>query len=314
MEPSPVAGDGMIASLLLTLCVGAAPLLQSPPPHVLILTGLGGEPKYRQEFTAQARSIITGLQRFRIPSERITWLAEAEEAGAAGRATKQRVEQELQRISGAAAPGDRVILIFIGHGSQQQEPQLNLPGPDLTAGELARMLEGLGDRPVAMVIAASASGGFVDRLAGPGRLVITATKSGTERNESRFGHWLAEAFAKGAADTDKDGAMSLLEAFTFAATEVRREYESTNRLLTEHARVSDSTLARRFTFTTEAGASAPADPAVRALQERKQALEAQIAALRERKSRMDSTAYERELETLLRELAGVNQELRRKQP
>jgi hypothetical protein len=304
----------MIASLLLTLCVGAAPVLQGPPPHVLILTGLGGEPKYRQEFTAQAKSIVAGLQRFRVPPERITWLAEAEEAGAAGRATKQRVEQELQRISGAAAPGDPVILIFIGHGSQQQEPQLNLPGPDLTAGDLARMLDGLGDRPVAMVIAASASGGFVDRLARPGRLVITATKSGTERNESRFGHWLAEAFTKGAADTDKDGAMSLLEAFTFAATEVRREYESTNRLLTEHARVSDSTLARRFTFTTAAGASAPADPAVRALQERKQALEAQIAALRERKSRMDSTAYERELETLLRELAGVNQELRRTQP
>jgi anion-transporting ArsA/GET3 family ATPase len=78
--------------------------------------------------------------------------------------------------------------------------------------------------------------------------------------------------------------------------------------------VSDSTLARRFTFTTVAGASTPADPAVRALQERKQELEAQVAALRERKSRMDSTAYERELETLLRELAGVTQELRRKQP
>lgn len=304
----------MIASLLLTLGAGAAPVLQSPPPHVLILTGLGGEPKYRQEFTAQARSIITGLQRFRVPSERITWLAEAEETGAAGRATKQRVEQELQRISGAAAPGDPVILIFIGHGSQQQEPQLNLPGPDLTANDLARMLDGLGDRPVALVIAASASGGFVDRLAGPGRLVITATKSGTERNESRFGHWLAEAFAKGAADTDKDGAMSLLEAFTFAATEVRREYESTNRLLTEHARVSDSTLARRFTFTTAVVASGSADPAVRALQERKQALEGKIAALRGRKSQMDSTAYERELETLLRELAGVNQELRRSQP
>lgn len=283
---------------------------QGPSPHVLIVSGIGGEPKYTQEFTTQARTIVTALQRYRIPAQRITWLAEREEPPAQGRATRDRVEQELTRI-GSEAGSDPVLIVFIGHGSDQNEPRLNLPGPDITAPDLARLVKGLGDRPVALVVAASASGGFVDRLAGPNRLVITATKSGMERNESRFGHWLAQAFAGGAADTDKDGALSLLETFTYVATEVKREYEAGNKLLTEHARLSDSSLARRIVFSTTASAALSSDPAVRALQEKKKDLETRIEQLRGRKAQMDSTAYERELETLLLELARVNQELRK---
>ena len=300
---------GLLVGLLVSLPAGRA--AQTPTPHVLIVSGIGGEPKYTQEFTTQARTIVGALERYRIPAERITWLAEQEQAPAAGRATKERVEQELVRIASQAAATDPVLIVYIGHGSDQGEPRLNLPGPDLTAADLSRLLALLGERPVALVLAASASGGFVEKVSSPTRLVITATKSGTERNESRFGHWLAQAFSGGAADTDKDGGLSLLEAFTYTTTEVRREYESTNRLLTEHARVSDSSLARRFVFSATAVAVSD-DPAVRALQERKQQLETQIEQLRGRKAQMDSTAYERELETLFLELARVNQELRRK--
>ena len=332
MDLAPVAGDGVIRGIAVACALAGGVLRfaqndgrfakhgggfaqnggQASSPYVLIITGIGGEPKYSQEFTAQARTIIQALQKFRVPADRITWLAEKEEPPANGRATRDRVEQELVRIAAAAGPGDPLLMVFIGHGSDQSEPRLNLPGPDLTARDLAGLVKGLGERPVALVVAASASGGFVDRLAGPNRLVITATKSGMERNESRFGHWLAQAFAGGAADTDKDGAMSLLEAFSFAAAEVRREYESTNRLLTEHARLSDSALARRFVFSSAGALAQSSDPAVRALQERKRDLEKRIDQLRGRKAQMDSTAYQRDLEALLLELARVNQDLRRK--
>ena len=69
-----------------------------------------------------------------------------------------------------------------------------------------------------------------------------------ERNEVRFGHWFAQAFAGGAADIDKDGALSLFEAYAYTVREVKREYESDNKLQTEHARITDSTLARQFVF------------------------------------------------------------------
>jgi hypothetical protein len=279
-----------------------------PPVRVLIVTGVSGEPRFAQEFAGQARSIITSLGKAGVSNDRITWLAESEGAQVAGRATKDRVEQELVKLAGGDT-GEQVLLIFIGHGSDAGEPKLNLPGPDLTAADLARVLSGYGTRPVAVVVAASSSGGFAEKLAAPGRLIITATRTGQERNEVRFGHWFAEAFAGGAADIDKDGALSLLEAYSYTVREVKREYEGDNRLQTEHARITDSTLARQFVFGAAAGT--PATAGSPELVAKKRDLESRIAALRGRKSQMDSTAYEKQLEALLVELATVNQELRK---
>jgi hypothetical protein len=294
----------MIGAMMVACCAFA---IDPPPVRVLIVTGVSGEPRFAQEFSGQARSIITSLGKAGVGSDRITWLAESEGAQVAGRATKERVEQELVRLAGGDA-GDQALIIFIGHGSDAGEPKLNLPGPDLTAADLARVLSGYGTRPVAVVVAASSSGGFAEKLAAPGRLIITATRTGQERNEVRFGHWFAEAFAGGAADIDKDGALSLLEAYSYTVREVKREYESDNRLQTEHARITDSTLARQFVFGASTG---PANAGSPELIAKKRDLESRIAALRARKSQMDSTAYEKQLEALLVELATVNQQLRK---
>lgn len=307
-------GDVVIAAMMVLAVFGpgmARPLQASADPpsvRVLIVTGVSGEPRFAREFSGQAQSIIASLGKVGIGRDRVTWLAEAEGAPAAGRATKERVEQELVRLAGGDA-GDQVLVVFIGHGSDAGEPKLNLPGPDLTAADLGRVLGGYGSRPVAVVIAASSSGGFAEKLAAPGRLIITATRTGQERNEVRFGHWFAQALAGGAADIDKDGALSLLEAFTYTVREVKREYEGDNRLQTEHARLTDSTLARQFVFG--AATSTPVDAGSQALVAKKRDLETRIAALRARKAQMDSTAYELQLEALLVELATVNQELRK---
>ena len=277
--------------------------------RVLIVTGVSGEPRFAKEFSEQARSIIASLGKAGVAADRITWLAETEQAPAAGKASKERVEQEMVRLA-AGDPGERVLLVFIGHGSDAGEPKLNLPGPDLTAADLGRVLDGYGTKPVAIVVAASSSGGFAEKLAGPGRLIITATRTGQERNEVRFGHWFAQAFAGGAADIDKDGALSLFEAYAYTVREVKREYESDNKLLTEHARITDSTLARQFVFGSVAVVAT--DAGSQALVEKKRNLESQIAALRARKPQLDSTAYEKQLEALLVELATVNQQLRGK--
>jgi hypothetical protein len=283
--------------------------------HVLVVTGVGGEPAYSAAFVEQAEKLITGLERYGVPRDRIVWLAEdpAKAPGRiAGRSTRERVLAELTRIGGAARAEERVLVVLIGHGSDGDEPRFNVPGPDLSARDLVVVLKSLDAPLVAVVNAASASGGFVEPLAGPRRIVITATKTGFERNETRFVRSFASAFEGDAADGDKDGAVSLLEAFTFTTREVSRWYESENRLLTEHARVSDEHLARQFVFTpaTRMVTAAPGDSATAALLARKRELEGSIERLRGRKAAMDSTAYVRELEELLLELARTNQALR----
>jgi hypothetical protein len=154
-------------------------------------------------------------------------------------------------------------------------------------------------------------------------VIVTATKSGFERNATPFADHFVRGLVMGDADSDKDGRISVAEAFVFARREVARQYETDRRLLTEHAQLDDNgdgkgsadldggdgSLAKAVSFTLRPSAVAT-DPAAAGLLAERRRLETAVAELRQRKSAMDSTAYERELERLLLSLAETNQALR----
>lgn len=289
---------------------------QAGAVHALVVTGVSGEPRFAARFNQQATGLIDALTTsYGVPAARIRWLGEHPAAAAgrmAGRATRDAVSAELARLAGLAGPDDLVLIVFIGHGSDDGEPKLNLPGPDLAAGDLRSLLDRLGNRLTAVVFASSASGGMVPALAAPRRVVITATKSGLERNETLFGEAFVAALGGAAADTDKDRRLSLAEAYAWTTSEVERVYTSSNRLQTEHARVSDTTLARQF-ILVPVGVAVSADPADsvgRALVARKAELEREIEALRARRASLPADQYEAALEELVLELARVNRDLR----
>jgi hypothetical protein len=163
----------------------------------------------------------------------------------------------------------------------------------------------------------------VHALAGPNRAIVTATKTGIERNETRFARFFANALATPNADVDKDGRVSLLEAFDFARREVARAYEADNRLLTEHAQLDDNgdgvasaepgqnaKDGALSSMIALGGATTSTNPKVVALAAERRALETRIAELRQRKGSTDSTAYEKQLEALLLELARTAQAMR----
>ncbi|MFL5335147.1 MAG: C13 family peptidase [Geminicoccaceae bacterium] len=98
-------------------------------------------------------------------------------------------------IAARCRPNDEVFILLIGHGSfDGKQAAFNLPGPDLTAGDFAELLSKLASQRVVFVNTASSSGPFVDALKGPGRTIVTATKTGGERNEPRFPAFFVEAF------------------------------------------------------------------------------------------------------------------------
>ena len=138
-------------------------------------------------------------------------------------------------------------------------------------------------------------------------MVLTSTKSSVERNDSRFATYFVGGLSSGEADADKDGKVSVLEAFSFAEREVAREYDADKRMLTEHAVLSDSTLAATIAFGS---AAVSANPRVAALVAERQALESQVAALRTRKDTMTAADYENELERLLVAIAEKTQAIR----
>ena len=292
------------------LLVGASLGAQT---QVIIVTGASGEPQYAASFHAAGSALVDALvAKHGFTLDDITYLAEdpaRDTKRIDGKSSKQELTQAITRVS--ARSGDRVLLILIGHGSHAgSDSRFNLPGPDLTAAELAVMLEPLKAKQVAVVNAASASGDFMSALTARNRVVVTATKSSYERNETLFPKFFVAAFTATGADTDKDERVSLLEAFIYAKREVARAYETDSRLPTEHAMLNDEGVARRFIIGARTATVATGNDSNRALVMRKEQLEAQVDSLRRRKDTMTAEAYQNELERLLVELARVNQTLR----
>ena len=304
-------------SRLLALSLGLACLAPAAAGaqrvHVLAVTGLSGEPAYRLLFEAAASTLVDSARtRWRVADSSLVLLAEdmnSTRMFARGRATREAIAQSFVTLSRRVAPNDIVLVFLVGHGSGEGlESRVSLPGPDATAADFATWLAGFGRQSVVFVNAASGSGDFAEALKGPRRVVVTATRTALERNETRFATPFVRALTTDEADADRDGRVSVLEAFAYAKREVARVYESDRRLLTEHAVISDSTLARSVSFG--APRSSTTDPRAAALVAERSELEAQVATLRGRKDKMTAAAYEAELERLLVLVAQKTQAIR----
>jgi hypothetical protein len=301
--------------------------------YVVLVSGLAGERMYAEKFHAWASELGKAALRLGVPDSHLVYLAEdpARDPSIQGPATKDQLANTLRRIAARAAPDATVFLVLFGHGSDRGEPRLSLPGPDLAAAELDAMLEALSAQRVVVINTASASGGFVPALSGPRRVVVTATKSGFEQNHAVFGKYFAEAFGAQGADLDKDGRVSVLEAFLHAKGAVEGSYAADRRLLTEHALLDDNgdgqgsgepaatapdgSLAATvyLGIGDVAGGMTPqiaADSSRLALERQRRDLEERIALLRARKGTMPEEIYQRELEDLVVRLAEVSRALR----
>jgi len=151
-------------------------------------------------------------------------------------AEELKIALEKEPKSGAA----ELWVVLLGHGTYDgRDSKFNLRGPDISAPDLARLLEPF-QRPTAVIAAFSASAPFLTKLSTKGRVVITSTRSGHEQNLSRFGEYISGAVADPEADLDKDGQTSLLEAFLMASRRTAEFYETEGRLATEHPLLDDN--------------------------------------------------------------------------
>jgi len=283
------------------------------------VAGLGGEPDYEQRFAAQAQE-IDKLVRAGGPDAKVTTLFGAQ-------ATKVNVQNALGQVARDAKAADAFVLMLIGHGSfDGYEYKINLPGPDISGVELATLLDHIPCTRQLVVNMTSASGGSRAALEKPNRIVITATKSGNEKNATVFARYWVEALRDPAADTDKNETVSALEAFTYADQKTAQFYETQKRLATEHPTLEDTgqgdgvrkpspengqgLLASRFTVLRIGEAQiAAATPEKKALIEKREDLEQQIDKLKYEKAAIPEDQYKKQLQTLLLELAKTQAEL-----
>jgi hypothetical protein len=285
--------------------------------YYVTVAGLGGEPDYEQRFTANARDLDKLFKESGSSAHVYTLYGP--------QATRVQLTQTLASIARDAKPEDDFVLMLIGHGSfDGTDYKFNLVGPDITAAELAEMCDRIPAKRQLIVNATSASGGSVAALEKPGRGVIAATKSGTEKNATVFARYWVEALQDPSADIDKSDSISAMEAFEFAQRKTAAFYESQKRLATEHPVFEDTgknepvrepsksegVLLANFTLLRIGAAQKQANnPAKQALLAQKEDLEQKIDALKYQKAAMDPADYKQQLTAALVQLAQVQQEL-----
>ncbi|HEY9138932.1 MAG TPA: hypothetical protein VIM67_11720, partial [Terriglobus sp.] len=280
------------------------------------VAGLGGEPDYEQRFTANAKDLDKAFRG--AVGVHVVTLTGAQSTAAQMRATLANVAQQSNA-------NDDFVLVLIGHGSfDGTEYKFNLVGPDLTAAEIAAMCDRIPAKRQLVIDTTSASGGAVPALERNGRIVIAATKSGTEKNATVFARYFAEALQDASADVDKNESLTAAEAYTYASRKTAAFYDSQKRLATEHAVFNDmghgdavrdagngqGQLMASFTLLRYGAAQkAASDPAKQALLAKKEELEQKIDILKYNKAAMDPVEYKKQLTAALLELARVQGEL-----
>lgn len=302
---------------LLLLLAGSCCLRAFGATYYVTVAGLGGEPDYEQRFTAQAKE-LDKVFRAASSTAHVYTLTGAQ-------ATAAQLRSTVAVVAQSSTAGDDFVLTLIGHGSfDGTEYKFNLVGPDLSAAELAALCDRVPAKRQLVVDTTSASGGAVAALERPGRAVITATKSGTEKNATVFARYWVEALQDPAADTDKNEAVTAMEAYIYAAKRTAAFYDGQKRLATEHAVFDDAgrgepvreagsgqgqLLSNLTLLRYGAAGGATTDPAKQSLLARKESLESKIDALKYGKAAMGPGEYRRQLTATLVELARVQGEL-----
>jgi hypothetical protein len=315
----------LCASLLLFVSMGICQVSAQTAVdklRLIVVVGAAGEEEYGSNFVHSAE----------------LW----EQAGKTGGAdvtvigiepTNATTDFERLKQALAAEPKESVEelwLVLLGHGTfDGKVANFNLRGPDFSADDLASWLQPF-KRPLAVIDCSSCSAPFLPKLSAPGRVIVTATRSGSEENYTRFGQYISEAMVDPASDLDKDGQTSLLEAFLAASRRVQEFYKGEGRLATEHALLDDNgdglgtpadwfrgiravkrardgapldgTRANQF-YLVRSAAEQKIPPALR---ERRNELELAVEKLRDQKAKMNEDDYYQQLEPIMVELAKIS--------
>ncbi len=295
----------------------------------LVVAGASGGPAYAERHDRWRSGLVAALRAqpgFRDDHLRV--LAETPASGV-GHATREGVRRALREIEARLNEQSVLFIVLLGHGTfDGQEAKFNLVGPDLAAAEWAALVDPLPGRLV-FVNTTAASAPFLAPLAQADRIVITATESPVQRYATVFPEFLARAFVDAASDLDRNGRVSVWEAFAYASAGVRRWYQERGRLATERALLDDTGDGRgidagdgqggpRIGLASAVYVGAGVDEVAAGrgsemdrLAARRAALDRDVAELRAARASMAPERYAAELERLLLELATVSREMRR---
>ena len=309
----------VFAAMLLTLLPAA---VDAAEHYVVVVSGVSGGEKYaarQQRWRSQLVASLTSD--FALDAANVVVLDEESEG--ITKATSQNLVRLFADLRRQVMENDTVMIVLIGHGTFDGDAaKFNLVGPDLIASEWKEMIDPLPGR-VVVINTTESSFPFLEKLSQRGRVVVTATAAEAQRFSTVFPEYFIRALGAGS-DSDKNGRVSIWEAFAAASVNVRKHYEQAGQLSTERPLLDDNgdglgreadepgedgTLARMVYLDAEPR-SGRVDVTRVALERQRVTLEKQLEELKARKDSMPEAEYYAALERIVLELANIAQRMR----
>jgi hypothetical protein len=295
--------------------------------YALIITGANGEDSYAPQY-AQWRQAATVALIERLAFEPTHVVELWDGADAAHVSTAAGVRKAMDALRARMKSDDVLLLLLIGHGSfDGTDAKFNLVGPDLSSAEWAAIVKPM---PGTLVIvdATAASFPFLEHLAGPRRVVMTATDSVAQRFDTVFPEYFVKALTDPEADIDKNGRVSMWEAFSAASVGVKRYFTLRGQLATERALLDDNgdgqgreaggegtdgPAAARLYLDPDVPGAAPTDDVLITLLQKRASMQADVDDLKQRRQLMTPAEYQAEFERMMIALARVSRDIRARQ-
>jgi hypothetical protein len=306
--------------------------------YVVILAGASPEEGYGDQIRRWCLKLYDILtEDYGYPPDDIILLmdgTDSEDERISGDNRRDILQESVKALAEKVRPGDQLFFFLIGHGtSDDEEAKFVLTGPDISGQQFAAILQSFSAQNVVVVNAASSSYPFCKVLTGPGRVLVSATRSRAEKYNTIFAQYFIAALDARAGDRDKNRRVSVWEAFIFASNSVKKWYADQKRIPTEHATLEDNgdgifsldpgpgqddgslaqiayldpidtAQADESTITSgDAGSTLTLNAKIREL-------ERSVLLLRHRKTDLPEKAYQQEMEKLLLELARKSRQLR----
>jgi hypothetical protein len=311
----------------LCLVLGASSAASGADQYAIVITGASGGDAYARKYDAWRDSLVATLRNtFGYPDDHLVVLAEHEGPGVV-RATEANVRAALTRVVRRATADDVVLVVLMGHGTgyDGEDAKFNLVGPDLSAVQWAKLIAPIKARLV-FVASGGSSFPYLQTLSARNRIVLSATDSPAQRFDTVFPEFFVRALTAPAADLDKNGRVSIWEAFTHASAAVRQWFDERGQLATERPVLDDNgdgegseadgargdgTVARA-TFLQPPTPGLAENAEMAELLRQRAEIESKIDALRASKDRLTPEKFNADLEALVLDLARLDRRIRDK--
>ena len=191
--------------------------------YVLIICGINKDPDER----LAKNKAVTGLRSFFLNNAKLkpAFLnVLVPDKSLVGKNLKmsnsENLKKTLGNLSERIKPQDRFIFYYVGQANVSAgELRLNLPGEDVTHKQLSELIKPIKATSMLLVLDCPGAGMAIKSLAGKGRIIIGASTA-EQPYSTKFSEYFIPSLLDNKSDTDSDGKISLLEAFTFASKQL----------------------------------------------------------------------------------------------